>query len=171
MKIAEYYVSLTGMFGRRVTWNRHHWFWRETCGSLETTHTHNHCWQIVHTNNSVRYFVNTAWVIFGFRHIQSKTCMYNGIESENGTHWNTPTAGLSYLHWSSLCSWKQHIKTARVRRDSTHIDDHYWHTWTENGNENSWILCVTHWYVWTTSHLKQTPLVLTGDLRVLRDDS
>ena len=25
--------------------------------------------------------------------------------------------------------------------------------------------------IWTTSHLKQTPLVLTGDLRVLRDDS
>ena len=161
MKIAEYYVSLTGMFGRQVTWNSHHWYWRETSGSLETTR------KLYSTINS-QDFVNTAWIVLDHRHIESKTCMYNGIESENGTYWNTATDGLSYLHNMNLTML---IKTVRVLRDSIHIDCHYWQTRTENENENSWILCVTHWYVWTTSHLKQTPLVLTGDLRVLRDDS
>ena len=32
-------------------------------------------------------------------------------------------------------------------------------------------LSITHWHVWTTSHLKQPQLVLTGELRVLRDNS
>ena len=135
MKIAEYYVSLTGIFGRQVTWNSHHRFWRETCGSLETTRKlySPHTQQSIHRTSSAQHGSHRTTDTLKVRPACTMELKVKMVRS----YW-----------WFEL--FTQHephmlIKTARVLRDSDHIDCHYWQTRTENENENSWILWVTHW--------------------------
>ena len=119
MKIAECYVSLTGMF-----WTTNHLkqtplvFMRDLQVLRDNSQT---MLTALTTINSLDFF-NTVWVILDHRHIQSKTTCTMELKEKmahTGTH---TTAGLSYLLTLKLTML---IKSAQVLRDSTHIDCHY----------------------------------------------